>query len=117
MIAPRSPSIADLSRALGLPTTPAEWRPTGVVLEALVELKVRCDGDRLTTAWRLATVWSRKWTWETRYHEAAARGLATALASGDDAAAARAALWFVDEDAAMRAVLAELNAAAKAASR
>ena len=113
MIAPRSPSIADLSRALGLPTTPAEWRPTGVVLDALVELKVRCDGDRLTTAWRLATFWSRKLFWPSTYHEAAARGLATALASGDDAAAERAALWFVDEDAAMRAVLAELNAAAK----
>lgn len=111
MIAPRSPSVADLSRALGLPTTPAEWRPTGVVLDALIELKVRCDGDRLTTAWRLATVWSQRWTWESTYLEAAARGLATALASGDDAAAARAALWFVDEDAAMCAVIAEINAA------
>jgi hypothetical protein len=75
MNAPRSPSVADISRALGLPTTPAEWRPTGVVLDALVELKVRCDGDRLTTAWRLATFWSRKWSWESTYHEAAARGL------------------------------------------
>ena len=111
MNAPRSPSVADLSRALGLPTTPAEWRPTGVVLDALVELKVRCDGDRLTTAWRLATFWSRKWTWETRYHEAAARGLATALASGDDAAAERAALWFVDESAAMDAAIARIGGA------
>lgn len=111
MIAPRSPSVADLSRALGLPTTPAEWRPTGVVLDALVELKVRCDGDRLTTAWRLATVWSQRWTWESTYLEAAARGLATALASGDDDAAERAALWFVDEGAAMTRVIAELNAA------
>jgi len=40
--------------------------------------------------------------------EAAARGLALALASGDDAAAARAALWFVDESAAMDAALARL---------
>lgn len=111
MIAPRSPSVADISRALGLPTAPAEWRPTGVVRDALIELKVRCDGDRLTTAWRLATVWSQRWTWESTYLEAAARGLATALASGDDAAAARAALWFVDEGAAMTQVIAELSAA------
>lgn len=104
---PRSPSASDLSRALGLTPTPA-WPPTGVILDALVALKIRLDGDRLTTAWRLATVWSQRWTWETRYHEAAARGLALALASGDDAAAARAALWFVDEAAAMDAAIARL---------
>lgn len=105
MTPPRAPSLADLSHALGLAQA-LEWPPSGVVLDALVELKIRLDGDRLTTAWRLATVWSQRWTWESSYHEAAARGLALALASGDDVAAKRCALWFVDEGAAMDAALA-----------
>lgn len=107
MNAPRAISDERLSRALGLTPSPA-WPPTGVILDALVALKIRLDGDRITTSWRLATVWSRRWEWPTRYHEAAARGLALALASGDDAAAARAAMWFVDESAAMDAALARL---------
>ena len=112
MIAPRSPSAADLSRALGLtsaPTAPA-WPPTGVVRDALVTLKIRLDGDRLTTAWRLATLYAHRWTLSV-YEEAAWRTLAIALASGDDAAAERAALWIVDPDAAMDAAIARIGGA------
>lgn len=84
---------------------------TPLVVEALTELKVRCDGDALTTAWRLATVWSRRWTWPDMYTEAAVRGLAVALASGDTALAARCARMIVDPAGAMDALAADLRVA------
>jgi hypothetical protein len=80
------------------------------VVEALTELKVRCDGDALTTAWRLAIVWSRTNLWPDTYTEAAVRGMALSLAVGDIAAADRVAQWITDPDAAMDAVLAEAHA-------
>lgn len=81
-----------------------------LVLAALESLHIRCDGDVLTTAWRLAVLFCTRWTFESRYQRAAWMALAIALAAGDDVAAEGAALWLVHEDAAMDTALASVRA-------
>ncbi len=73
------------------PPAPAKWRPEGLVRDALVRLKVRCDGSRHETAWRCAVLWCQQWGFPGERFMYAWQTLALALDSGDDAAANAAA--------------------------
>lgn len=80
------------------------------VADALIELRVRCDGDRAETAERLRIHYSRRWTFTSEYEARAIPALADALAAGDDGAAEDAARWIAAPDDAMARALAELAA-------
>lgn len=92
------------------PAPTAPWRPDGLVRDALIHLRVRCDGTRTETAWRLAALWSRTWTFESTYVFHAWQALAIALEAGDDVAAEDAARWIADPGEAMRRAVAALEA-------
>lgn len=93
-----------------VPPPPPAWRPTGLVRDALIELRVRCDGDRAETAERLRVHYSRRWTFASEYEARAIPALADALAAGDDGAAEDAARWIAAPDDAMARALAALQA-------
>lgn len=78
------------------------------VTEALRELRAALvDGDDQATGWMLALGFHRDLV--DSYETAALRGLAVALAAGDEARALRAARWFTAPGAAMDAAQAQVT--------
>ena len=89
---------------------PASYRPTPAVAAALRDLGLFASDTMLATAWAAATVITGNTYSRSRYERAAREALCVALASGDLAAAERAALMLTDEGALVAAVAAEVRA-------
>ncbi len=96
------------------PMSTATFRPSPLVARALRDLGLFASDTALATAWATATVLASSTFARSRYERAAREALCVALASGDLAAAERAAMLLADDGAAMQAAAAEAREAYEA---